>query len=58
MNTVDPIVTKLSEIIGKIAIDSYLLNENADFDHFSPFLAFFWPAKASVSVSKALNGYI
>ena len=58
MNTVDPIVTRLSEIIGNIVINSDFLEENADFGHFSPFLACFWPVKAPVSVSKALNGYI
>ena len=58
MNTVDPIVTRLSEVIGKIIIDSNFLDENADFGHFSLFLACFWPVKAPVSVSKALNGYI
>ena len=40
MNTVDPIVTRLSEVIGKIIIDSNFLDENADFGHFSLFLAF------------------
>ena len=57
-NTVDPIVARLSEMVGKIVIDSDFLDENADFGHFSPFLACFWPVKAPVSVSKALNGYI
>ena len=45
MNTVDPIVTRLSEVIGKIVIDSDVLDENADFGHFSLFLACFWPVK-------------
>ena len=58
MNTVDPIVTRLSEIIEKIVIDSNVLDENADFGHFSPFLVCFWPDKPLVSVFKALNGYI
>ena len=58
MNTVDPIVTGLSEIIEKIQSNIDFLDENADFGHFSPFLACFWPVKAPVSVSKALNGYI
>ena len=58
MNTVDQIVTRLSEVIGKIVIDSNFLDENADFGHFSQFLVCFWPVKAPVSVSKALNGYI
>ena len=31
------------------------LSESADFGHFSPFLAGFWPVMALVSVSKALN---
>ena len=31
------------------------LSESADFGHFSPFLAGFWPIKALVSVSRALN---
>ena len=53
MNTVDPIVTGLSEIIGKILIDIDFLVENADFGHFSPFLASFWLVKASVIVPKA-----
>ena len=58
MNTVDPIVTGLSEIIEKILSNIDCLDENADFGHFSPFSACFWPVKAPVSVSKALNGYI
>ena len=32
--------------------------ENADFGHFRPFLACFWPLVAPVSVSKALDEYI
>ena len=58
MNTVDPIVTRLSEFTRKIGSDSNFLDENADFGHFSLFSACFWPVKAPVSVSKALNGYI
>ena len=58
MNTVDPIVTRLSEIIGKIVIDSNVLDENAEFGHLSPFLTCFWPDKPLVPVFKALNGYI
>ena len=58
MNTVDPIVTRLSEVIGKIVIDSNFFDENANYGHLSLFLACFWPVKAPVSVSKALNGYI
>ena len=58
MNTVDPIVTRLREIIGKIVINSNVLDENADFGHFSPFLACFWPDKPLVPVFKALNRYI
>ena len=40
MTAVDPIVTRLSEVIGKIVIDIDNLDENADFGHFSLFLAF------------------
>ena len=58
MNTVDQIMSRLSEIIGKTVIDSNVLDENEDFGHFSPFLACFWPDKPTVSVFKALNGYI
>ena len=58
MDTVCPIVERLSEIIEKIVIGINFLDENAYFGHFSPFLACFWPVKAPVSVSKALNGYI
>ena len=58
MDTVNPNVETLSEMIGKIVININFLDENADFSHFSPFLACFWPVKAPVSVSKALNGYI
>ena len=58
MNTVDPIVTRLSEVIGKIVIDSDFLGENVYFGNLSLLLACFWPVKAPVSVSKALNGYI
>ena len=32
--------------------------ENADFGHFGPFLACFWPVITPVAVLKALNEYI
>ena len=34
--------------------DKSFLSESADFGHFSPFLARFWPVMDLVSVSKAL----
>ena len=36
----------------------YQIEENADFGHFRPFLACFWPVMAHVSIFKALNEYI
>ena len=52
------VLTGFNEIGKKILNNNDRSDENADFGHFSPFLACFWPVKAPVSVSKALNGYI
>ena len=41
----------------KILNNNNLFEENADFGHFRPFLACFWPVMAPVSMSKALNEY-
>ena len=57
INTVHPIVTGLSEIMGKILIDTDFWVQNADFGHFSPFLASFWPVKALVIFDLVLTGF-
>ena len=49
------VMTGWSEIGKKNLNNNDFLSENADFSHFSPFLAWFWPDMAPVSVSKALN---
>ena len=49
------VMTGWSEIGKKNLNNNDFLSENADFGHFSPFLACFWPVMAPVSVSKALN---
>ena len=43
MSTFDLVLTGSSEIGEKFLNNNDLLNENADFGHFGPFLAFFWP---------------
>ena len=58
MSKFDLFLTGLSEIGQKILDNNDLRDENADFDHFRPFLACFWPVMAPVSVFKALNEYI
>ena len=58
MSIFDLVLTGLSEISKKILNNNDLLDENAVFDHFRPFLACFWPVMAPVIVFKALNEYI
>ena len=41
------VLTGLSEIGKKILNYSVVAEKNADFDHFSPFLACFWPVLTS-----------
>ena len=52
------VLSGLSEIGKKIPNNNDQFQENADFGHFRPFLACFWPLVAPVSVSKALDEYI
>ena len=40
---------------GWSELSKKFLSESADFGHFSPFLARFWPVMALISVSKAHN---
>ena len=58
MSIFDPVLTGLSEIGENILNNNDLLDENANFGHFGPFLASFWPDMAPVSILKALNKYI
>ena len=58
MHIFDLVPTGLSEIGQKILDNNTLCDENANFDHFRPFLACFWPVMAPISVFKALNEYI
>ena len=58
MSIFDLVLTGLGEISEKIPNNYDLSDKNADFGHFGPFLACFWPVKAAISVSKALNEYI
>ena len=58
MNILDLVWTGLSEISEKILNNNDPLDENADFDHFRPFLACFWPVIAPISVCITLNEYI
>ena len=48
MSIFDPVLTGLSEIGKKILGNNDFLEENADFGHFWPFLACFWPVMAPV----------
>ena len=52
------VLSGLSEIGKKIPNNNDQFEEKADFCHFRPFLACFWPVMAPVSVSKALNEFI
>ena len=45
MSVFDVVPTGLSEIGEKNLNNNDLLNENADFGHFGPFLACFWPIR-------------
>ena len=54
----DLVLTGLSEIREKILIANDLFDKNANFGHFGPFLACFWPVITPVAVLKALNEYI
>ena len=58
MSIFDPVLTGLSEISKKILSNNSFLDKNADFGHFGPFLACFWPVMALVSMFKDLNEYI
>ena len=58
MSISDLVLTRLSEIGKKILDNDDLFDENADFGHFRPFLARFWPDMSPVSVKNALNEYI
>ena len=58
MSISDLVLTRLSEIGKKILNNDDLFDENANFGHFRPFLAGFWPDMTPVSVSKALIDYI
>ena len=58
MNIFDLVLTGLSDIGEKILNNNDLSDENADFGHFGPFLACFWPVITPVAVFKALNEYI
>ena len=48
MSIFDLVLTGLSEIGKKILNNNDFLDENADFGHFGPFLACFWPVMAPV----------
>ena len=48
MSIFDLVLTGLSEIGKKILNNNDLLDENADFGHFGPFLACFWPIRVPV----------
>ena len=58
MSIFDLVLTGLGEISEKIPNNYDLSDKNADFGHFGPFLACFWPVSTSVSACKALNEYI
>ena len=58
MSIFDLVLTGLGEISEKIPNNYDLSDKNADFGHFGPFLACFWPVSTSVSAFKALNEYI
>ena len=51
------IMTGLSLNNNKKLNNNDFLDDVADFGHFSPTLACFWPVMAPVSMSKALNEY-
>ena len=57
MSLLDLVLTGFNEIGKKILNNNDLFDENADFGHFSLFLACFWPITTPVSVSKALKEY-
>ena len=48
MSIFDLVLTGLSEIGENILNNNDLLDENADFGHFGPFLACFWPIRVPV----------
>ena len=58
MSILDLVLTGLGEINEKTLDKNDLFDENANFDHFGPFLACFWPVITPVSVLIALNEYI
>ena len=55
MSIIDLVLSRSSEIGGKIPNNNDLRDKNADLDHFRPFLACFWPIMALISVFKAFN---
>ena len=52
------VLSEMSEIGKKFLNNNNMLGKNADFGHFRPFLACFWPVLAPVSVFKGPNRYI
>ena len=48
MSIFDLVLTGLSEIGKKILNNIGVRDENADFDHFRPFLTCFWPVIAPI----------
>ena len=55
MSILDLVLNGLSEISGKILNIHDLYKENAKFGHIMLFMAYLWPVKIPVAVSKALN---
>ena len=58
MSIFDLVLTGLSEISEKISNNNDLFDEIADFGHFRPFFAYFWPDMTPVTLLRALNEYI
>ena len=58
MSIFDLVLTGLGEMSEKIPNNNDLSDKNANFGHFGPFLACFWPVRTSVSAFKALTEYI
>ena len=52
------VLCRMNKTDKKILKNNDQLEENANFGHFEPFLACFWPIMAPVYVLKGLNEYI
>ena len=52
------VLSGMSEIGKKIWNNNDKFEKNANFDHFRPFLACFWPVMAPVYMLKGPNKYI